>query len=79
MPPAGLTKPQQTEPLLAQLAPGLIIILWKCVYFCYFRIPNYFCYSNMSLALMPQILYLNSVRFLFFVPLEDCACKIHGV
>lgn len=28
---------------------------------------------------MPQILYLNSVRFLFFVPSEDCSCKIHGL
>lgn len=28
---------------------------------------------------MSQILYLNSVRFLFFVPSEDCSCKIHGL
>ncbi len=65
--------------LLTQLALGLIIILWKCGYFCNFHIPNYFCYSNISLALMSQILYLNSVRFLFFVPSEDCSCKIHGL
>lgn len=77
-PPAN-TKPQQTGFLLTQLALGLIIILWKCGYFCNFHIPNYFCYSNISLALMSQILYLNSVRFLFFVPSEDCSCKIHGL
>lgn len=77
-PPAS-TKPQQTGFLLTQLALGLIIILWKCGYFCNFHIPNYFCYSNISLALMSQILYLNSVRFLFFVPSEDCSCKIHGL
>lgn len=28
---------------------------------------------------MPQIPYLNSVRFPFFVPSEDCSCKIHGL
>lgn len=28
---------------------------------------------------MPQILYLNSVRFPFSVPSEDCSCKIHGL
>lgn len=77
-PPAN-TKPQQTGFLRTQLAQGLIIILWKCVYFCNFHIPNYFCYSNISLALMPQILYLNSVRLPFFVPSEDCSCKIHGL
>lgn len=77
-PPAN-TKPQQTGFLLTQLALGLIIILWKCGYFCNFHIPNYFCYSNISPALMSQILYLNSVRFLFFVPSEDCSCKIHGL
>ena len=77
-PPAS-TKPQQTGFLLTQLALGLIIILWKCGYFCNFHIPNYFCYSNISLALMSQILYLNSVRFLFFLPSEDCSCKIHGL
>lgn len=27
---------------------------------------------------MSQILYLNSVGFLFFVPFEDYSCKIHG-
>lgn len=77
-PPAN-TKPKQTGFLVTQLALGLIIILWKCGYFCHFHIPNYFCYSNISLALMSQILYLNSVRFLFFVPSEDCSCKIHGL
>lgn len=77
-PPAN-TKPPQTGFLLTQLALGLIIILWKCGYFCNLHIPNYFCYSNISLALMSQILYLNSVRFLFFVPSEDCSCKIHGL
>lgn len=77
--PTANTKPQQTCFLLTQLALGLIIILWKCGYFCSFHIPNYFCYSDISLALMSQILYLNSVRFLFFVPSEDCSCKIHGL
>lgn len=77
--PPSNTKLQQTCFFLTQLALGLIIILWKCGYFCNFHTPNYFCYSNISLALMSQILYLNSIRFLFFVPSEDCSCKIHGL
>lgn len=77
--PPAYTKPQQTVFLLTQLALRLIIIVWKCGYFCNFHIPNYFCYSDISPALMSQILYLNSVRFLFFVPSEDCSCKIHGL
>lgn len=77
--PPSNARLQQTCFLLTQLAQGLIIVLWKCGYFCSFHIPNYFCYSNISLALMSQILYLNSVRFLFFVPFEDCSCKIHGL
>lgn len=28
---------------------------------------------------MPQILYLNSVRFPLSLPWEDCSCKIHGL
>lgn len=64
---------------LTQLALGLIIIFRRCVYFCNFHIPNYFCYFNIILALMPQIPYLNCVRFPFFVPSEDCSCKIHGL
>lgn len=82
MPAVGLLLIQSLNKqvfFLTQLALGLIIILWKCGYFCNFHIPNYFCYSNISLALMSQILYLNSVRFLFFVPSEDCSCKIHGL
>lgn len=77
--PLRLAQPEQTCVPLTQLALGLIIIFWRCVYFCCFRIPNYFCYSNIILALMPQILYLNSVRFPLSLPSEDCSCKIHGL
>lgn len=77
--PPRLAQPEQTGFPLTQLALGLIIIWRRCVYFCRFHIPNYFCYSNIILALMPQILYLNSVRFPFSVPSEDCSCKIHGL
>lgn len=74
-----LIQSPNNQVLSTQLALGLIIILWKCGYFCYFHIPNYFCYSNISPALMSQILYLNSLRILSFVPSEDCSCKIHGL